>query len=276
MMTNKVNIDELKERILNSRKYRDLGLNPDTVEDLINQELAHQPTEKALRKAVRRKLHNIVAPYLGDLDYLQRHKQLDQLAITSIEDVLLQDFCLEVLAQHASTAERIPHLTEFYEKLFKVTGKPDTLLDLACGLHPFAFPWMGLPTRTKYYAYDIIQPRIDLINQFFNKISLAPFAINQDIFVKPPQIHANLAIFFKEAHRLEKRQPGANQKLWTQLDVDLLAVSLPTENLSGTHQLIEQHRTLVYENLIKTQNVTEMVIENELVFIIESPGKNNQ
>lgn len=275
-MTNKVNIDELKERILNSRKYRDLGLNPDTVEDLINQELTHQPTEKALRKAVRRKLHNIVASYLGDLDYVQRHKQLDQLAITSIEDVLLQDFCLEVLAQHASTAERIPHLTEFYEKLFKVTGKPDTLLDLACGLHPFAFPWMGLPTRTKYYAYDIIQPRIDLINQFFNKISLAPFAINQDIFLKPPQIHANLAIFFKEAHRLEKRQPEANQQLWAQLDVDLLAVSLPTENLSGTHQLIEQHRTLVYENLIKTQNVTEMVIENELVFIIESPGKNNQ
>lgn len=271
-MTNNVNIDELKERILNSRKYRDLGLNPNTVEDLIRQEMAHQPTEKALRKAVRRKLHNIVAPYLGDVEYALRQKQLDQIEITSTEDISIQDFCLEVLVQHASTAERIPHMTEFYQQLFKVTGKPNTVLDLACGLHPFAFPWMTLPTSTKYYAYDIIQPRIDLINQFFLKIGLAPLAINQDILVKPPQIHADLAIFFKEAHRLEKRQPGANQKLWAQLDVDLLVVSLPTENLSGTHPLIEQHRYLVYQNLTRTPKITEIRVENELVFIIESRG----
>lgn len=272
-MTENINIGELKERILNSSKYRDLGLNPDTVEDLIRQEIAHQPTEKALRKAVRRKLHNIVAPYLGDLDYALFQQQLDQIEITSIEEDSLQDFCLKVLAQHASTAERIPHLTEFYDRLFKITGKPNTLLDLACGLHPFAFPWMILPTSTNYYAYDIIQPRVDLINLFFKKIGVAPLAINQDIYVKPPHIHADLAIFFKEAHRLEKRQPGANQKLWAQLDVDLLAVSLPTENLSGTHPLIEQHCNLVYQNLPKAQKIAEICVENELVFIIKSPGK---
>jgi len=272
MMTNDVKIDELIERILNSRKYRDLGLNPDTVEDLIRQETGHQTSEKALRKIVRRKLHNIVAPYLGDLDYIQRQKQLDQIEITSLEDESIQNFCQDVLSQHASTAERISHLTEFYHQLFSVTGKPNTILDLACGLNPFAFPWMSLPTSMKYYAYDIIQPRIDLINQFFRKIGLAPLAINQDITVNPPKIHADLAIFFKEAHRLEKRQPGANKKLWAQLDVDLLAVSLPTENLSGTHPLIEQHRKLVYQHLPKNQTLTEIYVENEILFIIESPG----
>ena len=272
MMTDNDNINQLIERILNSRKYRDLGLNPDTVEDLIRQEIGHQPSEKALRKIVRRKLHNIVAPYLGDLDYVQRQKQLDQIEITSLEDDSLQNFCLDVLAQHASTAERISHMTEFYQQLFKVTGMPNILLDLACGLHPFSFPWMTLPTSMKYYAYDIIQPRIDLINQFFHIIGLAPLAINQDIIVNPPKIHADLAIFFKEAHRLEKRQPGANRKLWAELDVDLLAVSLPTENLSGTHPLIEQHRNLVIQNLPKNQNITEIRVENEIVFIIESPG----
>ena len=86
------------------------------------------------------------------------------------------------------------------------------------------------------------------------------------------RIHADLAIFFKEAHRLEKRQPGANKKLWAQLDVDLLAVSLPTVNLSGTHPLIEQHRKLVYQHLPKNQTLTEIYVENEILFIIESPG----
>ncbi len=267
------NISTLSEKILKSRKYRHLGLNPETVQDLIRQEMAHGIPQKALRKTVRRKLHNIVAPYLGELDYPLLINQLDQMEVTSLEDKSLQDFCRQILAQHASTAERIPHLANFYEQLFKVTGKPDILLDLACGLHPFAFPWMGLPTSTQYYAYDIIQPRIDLINTFFQKIGLMPLAINQDILVRPPQIHADLALFFKEAHRLEKRQPGSNKELWSHLDVDLLAVSLPTQNLAGTHPLIEQHRSLVHQNLTKNQEVSEILIENELIFIIEKRGK---
>ena len=269
MSTQNVNINKLKERILSSRKYRNLGLNPDTVEDLIRQEITNLTSEKALRKNVRRKLHNIVAPYLGKLDYTLLKNQLDQIEPASLDDKSLQEFCLGILSQHASTAERIPLMPAFYEQLFKVTGRPDTLLDLACGLHPFNFPWMNLPITTKYYAYDIIQPRIDLINQFFQKVGLLPLAVNQDILVNPPQIHADLALFFKEAHRLEKRQPGANQNLWSQLDVDLLAISLPAQNLTGTHPLIQQHRNLVHQNLSESQKVSEILIENEIIFIIE-------
>jgi len=263
---------ELRERILKSRKYRQLGLNPDTVADLIRGELKDNTSEKILRKNVRRKLHNIVAPYLGELDYSALSEQLDQMGPTSLGDENLKKFCLGVLSQHASTAERLPHMSLFYEKLFKVTGKPGTILDLACGHHPFAFPWMNLPTDVKYYAYDIIQPRIDLINQFFVQIGLAPLAVNQDILVKPPQIHADLAIFFKEAHRLEKRQPGSNKKLWAGLNTDILAVSLPTQNIPGTHLLIDQHRNLVQKNLTENQKFSEIVIENELIFIIEQRG----
>jgi len=48
--------DRLLEKILNTAKYRESGLNPQTVLDLIDEEAPRQTSEKALYKAVRRKL----------------------------------------------------------------------------------------------------------------------------------------------------------------------------------------------------------------------------
>ena len=42
-----------------------------------------------------------------------------------------------------------------------------SILDLACAMHPFAHPWMNLPPDCPYLAYDLHQPRVDLINHFF-------------------------------------------------------------------------------------------------------------
>jgi hypothetical protein len=133
----------------------------------------------------------------------------------------------------------------------------------------FGFPLDGLPTTVHYYAYDIIQPRVDFINLFFRKIELAPLAENRDILVSPPTMQADLGLFFKEAHRFEKRQPGCNRAFWESLNVDTLAVSLPTQNLSGTHSLLEIHRNLVQANLPENRRVRELSFANEIIFIIE-------
>jgi 16S rRNA (guanine(1405)-N(7))-methyltransferase len=262
-------MEKMVNSILNSKKYRGLGLNPNTIVDLIQHEAPEHNSLKTLRKSVRRKLHNIVAPYLGEPDYTVLLKKLIQIEDVSLDSSELRKFCQRVLAEHASTAERIPYMTEFYTRLFKAVGRPATILDLACGLNPLAFPWMGLTLSTKYHAYDIIQPRINFINAFFEKIGIEPLAENRDILVHPPQIHADLGIFFKEAHRMEKRQPACNRELWASLNVDVLAVSLPTQDLSGTHSLLQQHRELVQVNLPDRTRVDELLFENEIVFLIK-------
>ncbi len=268
-----VDVQKLIDRILNSRKYRDTGLNPNTICDLVDQEAPKAPSQKALLKSVRRKLHNVVAPYLGEPDYGSFLARLSQLEDAGLNSPELRALCLDALSKHASTAERIPHMRDFYDQLFQAVGKPDTILDLACGLHPLAFPWMGLPKTVQYHAYDILKPRIDFINHFFEKIGLSPLAENRDILVDPPAMHADLGIFFKEAHRFEKRQPGCNRQFWSSLDVDTLAVSLPTQNLSGTHSLLDQHRSLVYENLPANKAVRELIFENEILFLITKPNQ---
>ena len=262
-------IQELVTEVLNSKKYRKAGLNPATVADLIRQEALKHPSTKTALKAVKRKLHNIVAPYLGEPDYANLSKRLTLIQETSLDSQPLRSYCQAVLAQHASTAERIPMMVDFYAQLFEVTGMPNTILDLACGLHPLAFPWMGLPTTVHYHAYDIIQPRVDFINLFFSKIGLAPLAENRDILLSPPTMQADLALFFKEAHRFEKRQPGCNRAFWESLNVDTLAVSLPTQNLSGTHSLLEVHRNLVQAYLPENRHVRELSFHNEMIFLIE-------
>jgi len=265
--------DRLLERVLNAHKYRESGLNPQTVLNLIDQEAPRQTSEKALYKAVRTKLHNIVAPYLGDPDYALLCERLDSLSDSSLESSELHAICLEALKAHASTAERIPQQEAIYQRLFAATGQPATIVDLACALHPLAFPWMGLPLSTAYHAYDIVQPRVGFINHFFETLGMVPLAENRDILVSPPEIKADLGLFFKEAHRFEKRQPGCNREFWASLNVSTLAISLPTQNLAGTHSLLDLHRQLVETNLAPSKIREELIFDKEVIFLIDHPGR---
>ena len=263
-------IQSLKDSVINTKKYRHVGLNPATIEDLIRQEAPLHPSHKAILKAVKRKLHNIVAPYLGEPDYAALTEELMQIKTGGPDAQPLKAFCLKALSQHASTAERIPFMADFYRQFFQAAGKPQVILDLACGLHPLAFPWMDLSTSVRYHAFDIIQPRVDFINTFFNKIGLAPLAENRDILVDPPDYPADLGIFFKEAHRFEKRLPGCNRAFWKALNVEKLAVSLPSTDLSGTHSLLERHQNLIFANLPINKSVDEIIIGNEIIFVIQT------
>ena len=261
-------IEKLVIDLAESKKYAALGLPKETVRDLIQQELPRHKQVKQAVQAVRKKLHNIVAPYLGDPDYLQSAIMLTKLHQNG-DNELVKNFCRDILAQHASTKERLSILDEFYPRLFEVTGLPESILDLACGLHPFGLPWMNLPATTTYFAYDLHLPRIKFINTFFELQQRSPNGIYQDILVHPPQQTAHVAFFFKEAHRFEQRQRGCNRDFWLALQVKFLLVSLPITSLSGKHDLTDQQRRLVYET-IKGFNweVTEIQFKNELVFCI--------
>jgi 16S rRNA (guanine(1405)-N(7))-methyltransferase len=269
MTDEKSDLRPLMDEILSSKKYRDLDLSESTLRDLLEQELPRFRSRKDALDAVRSKLHNIVAPYLGDPNYTAAAAEFDA-AFASGNSEQVRAVCEQILEAHASTHERMSILNEFYERIFAFTGQPGTILDLACGLNPFAFPWMGLPSSTRYYAYDIHRPRVDLINHYFRLQGLEPLATHQDILVDPPQVEADAAFFFKEAHRFEQRQRGSSLKMWRALNVRYLLVSLPTSSLNGRHNLIERQRALVYGALEgETWPVTELAFESEMVFCIE-------
>jgi 16S rRNA (guanine(1405)-N(7))-methyltransferase len=260
-------IDNSIDNIVNSRKYRSIGIPKDTILDIYSKELTRLANPKQALDSTREKLHNITALYLGDPDYDDTAKLLNTV---SGDENQLKVICQQVLQSHISTRERLPILTEFYEQIFKLTGKPNSILDLACGLNPFAFPWMGLPKTVQYYAYDLNLRRIELINQFFKAYGLKPLGTHTDILVNPPRIQADVAFLFKEAHRMEQRQKGCSLPFWRALNVKWLLVSLPTASMSGKHSLIEKHRKLV-ANIFADVDwpMTEIIFSNEIVFCIQ-------
>ncbi len=258
--------EEFLQKILQSRKYRALHLPPETIQDLIEQESLRYSDAKRMQESVRQKLHQLTALYLGDPDYEQALQELQ--GIQGKAD--LEAFAGRMLSMHTSTRERLPYIHNFYQHLFQAIGTPQSILDLACGLNPFALPWMGLDRDTTYIAYDIHLPRVNLLNTFFKKTGYASARAKQrDILVDPPTQKADAAFFFKEAHRMDQRRKGSNRFLWDALHVNSLLVSLPTRDIGKTHDLRERMRSLINENITERNwKVEEVSFEDEIVFCI--------
>ncbi len=258
---------QLSKKILSSKKYIHLDVPSETVENLICEELKNRRNLKEVEKAVREKMHQIIALYLGDPDYKAASLELANAAAEGPSEI--KAFCLKMLSCHTSSRERIPVMETFYEQIFKRIGKPASILDLACAMDPFSFPWMGLSPETEYHPYDIHRPRIDLINQYFSAIKMKPLGEVRDILLNPPEIKADAAFFFKEAHRFEARCKGCNREFWKSLKVEWLVVTLPAENLTGQHQMREREFGLVEKS---TENLgwktEEFEIADEMIFCI--------
>ncbi len=262
-------INDLVIKLSGSRKYRNLAVPPETIRDLVQQAEAHGIPAADIEKVVREKLHNIVAPYLGDPDYEKLKTELAAMPDRP-QSPILKDWCLKILREHASTRERIPILDEFYSRIFEFTGKPHSILDLACGLNPFSLPWMNLESEVRYDAFDLHQPRIDLIAAFLTHIRQRGSATHTDILVQPLGQNADVAFFFKEAHRFDQRQPGINRTFFQSVPARFLLVSLPTSSLTGRRSMLDQDRRLIDQSVSGLPcEVHEILFENEIVFCIK-------
>lgn len=258
--------ETLSQKLLQTRKYRALHLPPETIRDLIEQESRRYSDPRAIEASVRKKLHQLTALYLGDPDYEAALQEVRQLTTRNE----LEAFARRMLTCHTSTRERLPNLANFYTKLFAIAGTPQRILDLACGLNPFALPMLDLPPDIDYQAYDIHLPRVNLLNAFFKQCGFsAAHAEQRDILVDPPTQSAEVAFFFKEAHRMEQRQKGSNRRLWEALHVEYLLVSLPGSDIGKTHDMHERMRHLVDQTVQGyAWQIEEVECGDELVFCI--------
>lgn len=245
------------EKVKSDRKYSAIGLPDATIEDIARQELTHHPKVEVALNNTKAILHNVVAPYLDDVDYPQAKKQVEEAFALGNEEAIRQT-ALKILEQHESTRERLPYLEQFYEVIRTVCRPLSIIIDLACGLNPLALPFMGMTELVRYYAYDIHQPRVELINQFFKGWGLEPLAEVRDVLVHPPQIQADAAFLFKEAHRMEKRRKGSSRDLIKAISARVIFISLPTRSLDRRRNLSARMERLVKEIFANLEGDTGM------------------
>jgi 16S rRNA (guanine(1405)-N(7))-methyltransferase len=256
-------------QIMQSKKYRDIGVSEDTIRDILLTELDRQPNEKAAVQSARKKLHEVIALYLGDPDYERAYERLKAAYASGDEDEI-KATCIDIMRDHDSTRERLPLLDTFYARIFAVTGRPQRVLDIACALDPLTLPWMELPSGAAFYGYDIHQQRVDFLNRYFGLLpTLQARAFVQDILVHYPQESGDVALLLKEIHRMEKRRRGIVLPLLDALNVRWIVLSSPTHSRTGRHTTIDVNRQQVHEILAdRPWTITEIEFENELIYCI--------
>src|SRR5438270_2455854 len=164
-------LDQLVDAVLASHKYKNIS--QDYIETLGAQELAKRSSLKEAIKAAKNKLHQVGGAYMesGGAHYASWIAQLRQAGAHG-DKKLLKQACMSIMSYHASTRERLPILEQFYTTLLADLPPIRSVIDVACGLHPLAIPWMLLGQDVKYYAYDIYQDMADFLNEFMDLIQV--------------------------------------------------------------------------------------------------------
>ncbi len=268
-------ITAVTNAIKNSRKYGDTS--ETTIRQLAEEAARQHKKPKAAIKAVRARLHSIMAPYLGDPDYTAVSQQLTD-AFTNQDEERITQLCLDSLNAHLSTRERLPIMADFYAQIFTVTGLPQSILDIACALNPLALRWMFPEPgnrwtvngeRLRFYAYDIHEPRVDFINHYFQLEGLEPLARVQDVAMHFPQEQADVALFLKEMPRFTRNYGDLGRPLLQALNVHWLVISYPSISTHGGRNLTSRYRDFMHQ-LIDGLDwpLTELLFEGEVVFVI--------
>ena len=233
-------VEALVEQIQASRKYR--MISPDTIRDLLLQELPKHKQRKAGIAAARKKLHQVAAHYLGEIDFTAAERSL-QAAFADGSDARVREACREILSGHASSRERLDELAATYQRVFAALGgPPQSLLDLACALHPLGWRWMGLPRSAPYHAYDLDARVVSLVNLYFRLEGVGPGAVLQDVLCSPPREEADVALLLKMYHCLESRRRGAGWEMVQAVRTPHVVISFPRRNLTGRQrEILEFH-----------------------------------
>jgi 16S rRNA (guanine(1405)-N(7))-methyltransferase len=221
-------IEELTKKIKASKKYKIIL--EETIKDVLTKEYLRHKSLKIAEEMAKKKLHRIRAEYLGEPNY-KKVKEALTVAFANQNDEEIREVCWSIFTKHSSTRERNHLLDEYYRRLFEVTGKPDSIADLACALNPLSFRWMGLGTDVKFYAYDVNEQFIDLINFYFELEGLEKLGIQRDVYSNPPEIEVDVAFLFKMYYCLEHRLTGAGLEVVKTVPAKKVLISFPTVNL---------------------------------------------
>jgi hypothetical protein len=146
------------EKIKASKKYSSISdeILITEIEKYLKSNPEIEKTEKITKqdiKNIRAKLHKLYSSY-------QTKKKKKQ-------DVYLEELDTnKLLSITISTKERIKDYKWIYKKIFRITGKPKTIIDLGSGLNPLSFPLMDLES-VNYFSYDVDEKDIEFLNKYF-------------------------------------------------------------------------------------------------------------
>jgi 16S rRNA (guanine(1405)-N(7))-methyltransferase len=212
-------------------------------------------------KEVRKVLREVYGVFKVE-KFGKREKLLDELK--GLKDLEGHD---KILALHRSTQERLDFYPNLYEKIFAVTGKPKSILDLGCGMNPLSLPYMELKD-VKYIASELTSEDVDFLKRYFKKVGVEGEAFEMDLTKAEKMPSVDVCFMFKLLDTLETLKKDISRELVENVKCKWLVVSFPTKTIGGRKQ-ISKNRLGWFEKIIKGRRFEVIEIENELFYIIK-------
>jgi 16S rRNA (guanine(1405)-N(7))-methyltransferase len=261
-------IDRLIEAVLASSKYKSIGV--DFIRFIGTQELTRQGNLKQAIKSTKNKLHQVGGAYQRStprysiwLDELKHAKR-------SANKEHFLDTCKWIMGHHSSTRERLPILEQFYSTILANLPPINSVIDVACGLHPLAIPWMSLSENVLYYAYDIYEDMIGFLNECMTLMPAQGYAETGDVIRSCPTQKVDVAFILKAIPCLEQVDKTAGLRLLETINADHLVISFPAHSLGGKSKgMAANYETKFYEQVAnKPWSIQRFVFPGELVFLV--------
>ncbi len=249
--------NELLEKLLTSKKYKYVC--PDTVKRILSECEGKYKKPKDIEKAAREKLHGITSAFMTDAEYKR--------ALNLCEAEKTDENLTQLLSCHASTRERLPlsAMDELYGRIFSVTGIPETLLDLACGMNPVYIAYRYPDMRI--HCEDISGQSINVIQNF----SETAEAAMGDLLSGVPEEKYDVALLFKVLPLLDRQESGAADRVLNAVQAKYIVCSFPTRTLGGRNVGMEDNYSAWMEAHIpeKYAVCARFTTENELYYILK-------
>lgn len=257
------------ETVLAARKYR--YVHPNLVQAIAAAELAKGLSDRAAIKATKNQLHQSAAVYFPkNPRYDQGICQLQE-AVEAGNHLSVRAILRGLMAAHISTQERLPLLDTLYDDIFRHLPQVQSLLDVACGLHPLARPWMPLPPHVHYTAWDIFADQIDFLNRFFQVMQYAGTAVQGNVLEDLHTPPVDVAFLLKTLPCLEQIESGAGQRLLRQINAAFLVVSFPSHSLGGRQKGMPHNYNTYFQAIVNDSGwpLKSLAYRSEQVYIVQ-------
>lgn len=270
-------LTSLLEQVKAHKKYK--NLDNSLVIDEIKQYLKSNPKATASKqtiKDIRAKLHRLYSSYQTNKkkkadDILINLKQ----AIETKDDQEVLEITNQLLSLVLSTKERIKEYKYLYKKIFKITGRPETIIDLGSGLNPFSYPLMNL-LSLKYYSYDIDKEDITLLNKYFKimkpegLVGKAAILDVRNLSKVSSLTSSDIVFMFKLIDLIDTKKKKISEELIKTLikKTKFIVVSFATQTLTRKSMKLPQRRG--FELMLERIGLKFKVIKtsNEIFYVV--------
>jgi 16S rRNA (guanine(1405)-N(7))-methyltransferase len=261
-------IDNLVEAVLASSKYK--SIDSAFITYVGTQELTRRHNLKEAIKSTKNKLHQVGGAYQDNAPrYAFWLDKLEQASRSGNREYFL-DVCQWIMGHHSSTRERLLILEQFYSTILADLPPIKSVIDIACGLHPLAIPWMPLREHAQYYAYDIYKDMIGFLNDCMALMPVQGSGKTCDVIHNCPSQKVDVAFLLKAIPCLEQVDKSAGIRLLESINADHIVVSFPSHTLGGKNKgMVTNYEARFYEQVAhKPWSIRRFVFPGELVFLV--------